>query len=103
MRVSGSGDDDIDGDGGVGGSTNFEAENGIRTGELFNVATAVPEMFIVSLSMVRSDGVAGVAVVALLVVAIKFVVASELLFKVSLSTSSMFPAYHFFILKTIDR
>ena len=58
MRVSasgdGDGDGDDDGDGGVGGSTNFDAENGIRTGELFNeAAAAAPEMFIVSLSMVR--------------------------------------------------
>ena len=50
------------GDGGVGGSTNFEAENGIRTGELFNAAAAVPEMFNISLSMMRSSAVVSVTV-----------------------------------------
>ena len=63
MRVSVS----DDGDGGVGGSTNFDAENGIRTGELFNAAAAVPEMFNVSLSMMRSSVVVSVTVVVAVV------------------------------------
>ena len=68
MCVSGS---DV-GDGGVGGSTNFEAENGIRTGELFNAAAAVPEMFNVSLSMMRSSVVVSVTVVVAVVLVVNF-------------------------------
>ena len=66
MRVSVS----DDGDGGVGGSTNVDAENGIRTGELFNAAAAVPEMFNVSLSMMRSSVVVSVIVVVAVVLVV---------------------------------